>query len=171
MLAALIRKPGSIISLFSYPKRWALQADDEGQDLCCPFLFICSLLLAGNTKSSLWCSGDLWGSRIPTPPVPFYPLFLRLSYVLPCERAHSPSSLPGRDFQGAGWMFLCLFVCRKKWFWVLLVRRSIQAEMQHSPPKKEFKILLALYGGLIVQAVSVVACDSEYMVLQDQESA
>lgn len=54
---------------------------------------------------------------------------------------------------------------------MLLVRRSIQAEMQHSPPKKEFKILLALYGGLIVHAVSVLARDSEYMVLQDQESA
>lgn len=58
--------------------------------------------------------GPLGGSGIPTPLVPFYPLFLRLSYVLPCERVHSPSSLPGRDFQGAGWMFICLFVCRKK---------------------------------------------------------
>lgn len=37
--------------------------------------------------------------------------------------------------------------------------------------KKKFKKLSCLYGGIIVQAVSVVANDSKYMVLQDQEGA
>ena len=50
------------------------------------------------------------------------------------------------------------------------MRGGIQAEMQ-PPQKKELKKLLCLYGGIIVQAVSVVATDSKYKVLQDQESA
>lgn len=39
-----------------------------------------------------------------------------------------------------------------------------------SPRKKGFETL-CLYRGVIIQTVSVVANDSKYMVLQDQESA
>lgn len=122
------------------------------------------------------CVGETFGAR----EFPSSTLFLRQGYSLPWERDHSLRHLSGRDFQGAGWTFLCLFVCRQKrgseCCWWHAGRNATTPtpptpSPPHPPPKKELIKWLCLYGVIIVQAVSVVTNDSKYMVLQDQERA
>ena len=116
---------------FIYPRRWSLQAGDEGQDLCCPSPFIFSLSLARNVKS-FW--GDFWGSwNSPAT------LFFRQGYILPCEE--SPFTLKpfGQGFSGC-WVDVSLPFCLQAKKVILSAAGARRHPGRHATPAPPQKI-------------------------------
>lgn len=125
--------------------------------------------MAGNAKSfspppRKGGTFGAYGFPLPTPRV------LRQGYVL-CERAPSLRSLSDGTSKVLGGCFSAFLSAGKNVILNTAGERRHPSRNATQPQNRIEKQRLCLYGGVIVQAVSVFANDSKSMVLQDKESA